>query len=88
MVQVMALRQQPERPLRHLGINDRQTLGRGDQTKIAVGAYEGVEGPDEATGWLLGVQWHPEDDVEAGLFEGFARAVQRAATGSAAVGLP
>ena len=51
------------------------------------GVIEGVEAPDEATGWLLGVQWHPEDDVEAGLFEGFARAVQRAATGSAAVGL-
>lgn len=51
------------------------------------GVIEGVEAPDEATGWLLGVQWHPEDDVEAGLFEGFARAVQRAATGSAAIGL-
>jgi hypothetical protein len=33
------------------------------------------------------VQWHPEDDVETGLFEGFAGAVQRAATGYAAAGL-
>ena len=51
------------------------------------GIIEGVEGQDEAAGWLLGVQWHPEDDVEAGLFEGFAGAVQRAATGFAAAGL-
>ena len=32
--------------LGHFGVNDRQTLGCGDQTKIAVSTYEGVEGPD------------------------------------------
>lgn len=51
------------------------------------GVIEGVEWRDPAAGWLLGVQWHPEDDVEMGLFEGFARAVQRAATDYAAAGL-
>lgn len=51
------------------------------------GVIEGVEFLDAAAGWLLGVQWHPEDDVETGLFEGFARTVQRAATGFAAAGL-
>jgi putative glutamine amidotransferase len=49
------------------------------------GVIEGVETP-ESTGWLLGVQWHPEDDVETGLFEGFANAVARAATDFAATG--
>lgn len=39
------------------------------------GVIEGVEPRDTGTAWLLGVQWHPEDDVEKGLFEGFARAV-------------
>lgn len=48
---------------------------------------EGVESKDATAGWLLGVQWHPEDDVETGLFEGFAEAVQRAATGYATAGL-
>ena len=51
------------------------------------GVIEGVEWRDPSAGWLLGVQWHPEDDVETGLFEGFARAVQRAPTGYAAAGL-
>lgn len=50
------------------------------------GVIEGVEG-DAASGWLLAVQWHPEDDVEAGLFEGFARAVRQTATGYATAGL-
>ncbi|MGE5761552.1 MAG: gamma-glutamyl-gamma-aminobutyrate hydrolase family protein, partial [Gemmatimonadota bacterium] len=39
------------------------------------GVIEGVESRDGGAAWLLAVQWHPEDDVEAGLFEGFARAV-------------
>jgi putative glutamine amidotransferase len=39
------------------------------------GVIEGVEPRDGGAAWLLAVQWHPEDDVEAGLFEGFARAV-------------
>ena len=51
------------------------------------GVIEGVELRDGGAGWLLGVQWHPEDDVETGLFAGFAAAVQHAATGFAAVGL-
>lgn len=51
------------------------------------GVVEGIESKDPGAGWLLGVQWHPEDDVAAGLFEGFADAVARAATGYAAVGL-
>lgn len=51
------------------------------------GVIEALEWKDQAAGWLVAVQWHPEDDVEAGLFEGFADAVQRAATGYAAAGL-
>ena len=39
------------------------------------GVIEGVEPHDGGAAWLLAVQWHPEDDVERGLFEGFARAV-------------
>lgn len=38
---------------------------------------EGVELRDGGASWLLAVQWHPEDDVEKGLFEGFARAVSK-----------
>jgi hypothetical protein len=33
-------------PLLHFGVYDRQALSSGDQTKISVGAYKGVEGPD------------------------------------------
>jgi putative glutamine amidotransferase len=40
------------------------------------GVIEGVELAQPAGQWLLGVQWHPENLVEAGLFSGFARAVQ------------
>jgi putative glutamine amidotransferase len=36
---------------------------------------EGVELRERGASWLLAVQWHPEDDVEKGLFQGFARAV-------------
>jgi hypothetical protein len=35
LVRVMAFRQEQERALRHFGVNDRQALDRGDQTKIA-----------------------------------------------------
>lgn len=35
-----------------------------------------IEGVERATPWTLAVQWHPEDDVEVGLFERFAEAVQ------------
>jgi putative glutamine amidotransferase len=37
---------------------------------------EGVESTNDAEPWTLAVQWHPEDDVEIGLFEAFAEAVQ------------
>jgi putative glutamine amidotransferase len=39
------------------------------------GIIEGAEPVDRSASWLLGVQWHPEDDVEDGLFEGFAGVV-------------
>lgn len=39
------------------------------------GIIEGAEPVDRSAPWLLGVQWHPEDDVEDGLFEGFAGVV-------------
>lgn len=38
------------------------------------GVIEGVERSGDAP-WTLGVQWHPEDDVEGGLFRSFADAV-------------
>ena len=37
---------------------------------------EGVEPTNGAGPWTLAVQWHPEDDVEIGLFERFAEAVR------------
>jgi putative glutamine amidotransferase len=37
---------------------------------------EGVESTNGARPWTLAVQWHPEDDVEIGLFERFAEAVR------------
>jgi putative glutamine amidotransferase len=37
---------------------------------------EGVEPTNGARPWTLAVQWHPEDDVEIGLFETFAEAVR------------
>ncbi|MGH7537343.1 MAG: gamma-glutamyl-gamma-aminobutyrate hydrolase family protein, partial [Gemmatimonadales bacterium] len=40
------------------------------------GVIEGAEPGDPSAPWLLAVQWHPEDDVEGALFEGFARAVR------------
>jgi len=39
------------------------------------GVVEGVELREPDGQWLLGVQWHPEDLVEAELFRGFAGAV-------------
>ncbi len=39
------------------------------------GIIEGAEPVDPSAPWLLCVQWHPEDDVEDGLFEGFAGVV-------------
>jgi putative glutamine amidotransferase len=44
---------------------------------VAWAEDEVIEGVELRAGdaWLLAVQWHPEDDVEKGLFEGFARAV-------------
>ena len=38
------------------------------------GVIEAVESADNGR-FLVGVQWHPEDDVEGALFEGFADAV-------------
>jgi putative glutamine amidotransferase len=53
----------------------------GDGLRAVAWAEDGViEGAELANGdrsWLLAVQWHPEDDVEAGLFAAFARAVAR-----------
>lgn len=43
------------------------------------GVIEGVELRDGEAAWLLAVQWHPEDDVEAGLFREFSRAVSEVA---------
>ncbi len=53
------------------------------------GVIEGAEPANGDESWLLAVQWHPEDDVEAGLFQAFARAVARteAARPPAAAGL-
>lgn len=39
------------------------------------GVIEGAEAGNGTEPWTLAVQWHPEDDVEDALFEGFARAV-------------
>ena len=39
------------------------------------GVIEGAEPQDPRDPWTLGVQWHPEDDVEGALFRGFAAAV-------------
>lgn len=41
------------------------------------GVIEGAELANGDGSWLLAVQWHPEDDVEAALFQAFARAVAR-----------
>ena len=42
------------------------------------GIIEGAEPANGDGAWLLAVQWHPEDDVEEGLFRAFARAVRPA----------
>jgi putative glutamine amidotransferase len=39
------------------------------------GVIEGAEAADPAAGWMVAVQWHPEDLTERALFRGFARAV-------------
>jgi putative glutamine amidotransferase len=39
------------------------------------GVIEGAERKDPGAPWALGVQWHPEDDVEGALFRGFAKAI-------------
>jgi putative glutamine amidotransferase len=41
------------------------------------GVIEGVELVDSGAPWLLAVQWHPEDDVETGLFAGFRSEVSQ-----------
>jgi putative glutamine amidotransferase len=41
------------------------------------GVVEGVEPKDPGAPWLLAVQWHPEDDVETGLFAGFSSEVSQ-----------
>jgi putative glutamine amidotransferase len=43
------------------------------------GVIEGVESGDGNAPWLLAVQWHPEDDVETGLFAGFSSQVSQQA---------
>jgi putative glutamine amidotransferase len=51
-----------------------------DGLRAVAWAEDGViEGAELANGdgLLLAVQWHPEDDVEAGLFQEFARALPR-----------
>ena len=49
------------------------------------GLVEAIEpaGSDGEASWLLGVQWHPEDDTEQSLFRGFARALERRGAGVA-----
>jgi len=39
------------------------------------GVIEGAEPKDPRDPWTLGVQWHPEDDVEGALFRGLAAAI-------------
>ncbi|MDP3909974.1 MAG: gamma-glutamyl-gamma-aminobutyrate hydrolase family protein [Gemmatimonadales bacterium] len=39
------------------------------------GVIEGAEASDSRSGWMVAVQWHPEDLTERALFRGFAKAV-------------
>jgi len=39
------------------------------------GVIEGAEPANANEGWIVAVQWHPEDLTERALFEGFAQAV-------------
>ena len=39
------------------------------------GVIEGAEPANTNEGWIVAVQWHPEDLTERALFDGFARAV-------------
>ena len=50
------------------------------------GVIEGVEPSEAGAPWLLAVQWHPEDDVETGLFEGFGSEVSQHAVVGHGVG--
>jgi putative glutamine amidotransferase len=48
------------------------------------GVIEAVEWADGDAPWMLAVQWHPEDDVDAALFAGLARAVEEHRASSSA----
>jgi putative glutamine amidotransferase len=39
------------------------------------GVVEAVEAADGAGPWTLAIQWHPEDELEDAVFQGFARAL-------------
>ncbi len=40
------------------------------------GLIEGIERRDASAPWTLGVQWHPEDDLETAVFGSFAEAIR------------
>lgn len=74
-----------------------QALDRLGQGLVAVawasdGLVEGVErAPGAGTGWLVGVQWHPErtadqDPVQQALFSALSRAALSHAAGAGALG--
>ena len=56
--------------IRDLAPGLRATAWAGDDL------IEGAESANGAGAWTLAVQWHPEDDVEIGLFTTFAEAVR------------
>jgi putative glutamine amidotransferase len=57
--------------VRQLGPGLRATAWADD------GIVEAVEPENGSEGWMLAVQWHPEDDTERALFQGFADALGR-----------